>query len=58
MTQVLDLFMKGEHVMRHIPKIWNGIWCDMYIETTFVRYGQGIMNIVNGRVGPATGGSL
>jgi len=31
-------FLKGEHVMRHNSGIWNGIWSDMYIETTFMRY--------------------
>jgi len=35
-----DTFMKGEHVMRYIPDMWNGIWSDMYvyIETTIIRY--------------------
>ena len=34
-------FMKGEHVMRHQAGIWNGMWSDMFIETTFMRYGHG-----------------
>ena len=34
--EVLSHFMKGEHVMRHNPGFWNGIWSDMYIETTFM----------------------
>ena len=38
--EVLSRFMKGEHVMRHNPGFWNGIWSDMYIETTFMRYGH------------------
>ena len=33
-------FLKGEHVMRHRPGIWNSIWSDMFIETTFMRYGH------------------
>ena len=33
-------FMKGEHVMHHIPGLWNGLWRDMYIESTFMRYGH------------------
>lgn len=33
-------FLKGNHVMRHNAGIWNAIWSDMYIETTFMRYGH------------------
>lgn len=39
-AEVLSEFMKGNHVMRHTPGIWNGIWSDMYIESTFMRYGH------------------
>ena len=38
---VLIKFMKGEHVMRHQAGLWNGMWSDMFIETTFMRYGHG-----------------
>ena len=38
---VLATFLKGEHVMRHQSGLWNGIWSDMFIETTFMRYGHG-----------------
>lgn len=31
---------KGEHTMHHIPGLFNGIWSDMAIETTFMRYGH------------------
>ena len=37
----LTKFLKGEHVMRHQSGLWNGIWTDMAIETTFMRYGKG-----------------
>ena len=33
--------MKGDHVQRHTQGIWNGMWTDMFIETTFMRYGHG-----------------
>ena len=33
--------MQGEHVARHYGGLWNGIWADMYTETTFLRYGKG-----------------
>ena len=26
--------------MHHNPSTWNGIWSNMYIETTFMRYGH------------------
>lgn len=34
-------FLKGEHTMRHVPGLWNSIWSDMFIESTFMRYGHG-----------------
>ena len=30
--------MKGNHVMHHQRGIWNGLWSDLYIESTFMRY--------------------
>jgi hypothetical protein len=39
--EVLASFLKGEHVMRHESGLWNGMWSDMFIETTFMRYGPG-----------------
>lgn len=39
--ELLTKFMKSQHVMRHSPGLWNGMWSDMYIETTFMRYGHG-----------------
>ena len=44
--EVLEKFMKGEHVIRHQEGYWNGIWSDMFIETTFMRYGKGPGGIV------------
>ena len=43
---VVKLFLNGEHVMRHNPGVWNGIWSDMFIETTFMRYGKGTGGLV------------
>lgn len=37
--------MKGSHVMRHTQGLWNGIWSDMFIETTFMRYWHGVIGI-------------
>ena len=39
--EVLDQFMKGQHVMRHKRGLWNAMGSDMFIETTFMRYGHG-----------------
>ena len=41
-VRVMDRFVKGERVVRHIPWIWS----DMYIETTFMRYGHGKGGII------------
>ena len=40
-TNILEHFMKGAHVMRHVPGLWNGLWSDMFIEPTFMWYGHG-----------------
>ena len=45
-AEILEKFLKGEHVMHYRPGIWNGIWSDMYIETTFMRYGKGPKGII------------
>ena len=34
---ILDRFMRGEHVTRHQRGLWNGMWTDMYLETTCMR---------------------
>ena len=39
-VEIRGRFMKAEHVMHHIPGLWNGLWNDMYIKSTFMRYGH------------------
>ena len=51
---VLVHFLNGEHVMRHVPGLWNGIWSDMFIESTFMRYGHGKAGIVGITLKPET----
>ena len=34
---VLERFVQGEHVMHHQDGLWNGIWSDLFIETTYMR---------------------
>ena len=41
------LFLKGQRVTRHIQGIWNGLWSDQFIESTFMRYGQCWRNNTN-----------
>ena len=43
---ILDRFMRGEHVSRHQRGLWNGMWTDVYIDTTLMRYGHGPGGIV------------
>ena len=43
---ILDAFMIGEHVMCHQDALWNGIWSNMMIETTYMRYDKGPGGII------------
>jgi len=52
--ELLERFLKGEHVTRHIPGIWNGIWSDMMIESTFMKYGKGPGGIIGITLQPNT----
>ena len=52
--ELLDAFMKGQHAMHHNAGIWNGIWSDMFIETTFMRYGHGPKGIIGIPLKPET----
>ncbi|KAJ8051196.1 hypothetical protein HOLleu_04675 [Holothuria leucospilota] len=47
-------FMNEEHTMHHISGFFNGIWTDMAIETTFMRYGHGCRDIVDITLKPET----
>ncbi len=51
---ILAYFLKGEPVMRHMKGLWNGIWSDMFIESTFMRYGHGRAGIVGITLKPET----
>ena len=47
-------FVNGEHTMHHNPGLFNGIWSDMAIETTFMRYGHGQSGIIGITLRPET----
>lgn len=51
---VHDEFMKGNHVMRHQSGIWNGLWSDLFIESTFMRYGHSPGGLVGITLQPST----
>ena len=51
---VLKEFMKGQHVMRHQPGIWNGISSDQFIESTFMRFGHSPGGIIGLTLQPST----
>ena len=36
-ADVRSQFENGKHAIHHNPGIWNGIWSDMVIETTYMR---------------------
>ena len=40
------LFLKGQHVTRHIQGIWSGLWSDQFIESTFMRYDHSVGGII------------
>ncbi|KAJ8351728.1 hypothetical protein SKAU_G00232040 [Synaphobranchus kaupii] len=39
-------FLQGQHVTRNIRGIWNGLWSDLFIESTFMRYGHSAGGII------------
>ena len=45
--------MKGHDVIRYQPGIWNAVWSDMFIESTFMRYGHGAGGIIGITLKPA-----
>ena len=39
-------FINGQHTMHHNAGLFIGIWSDMAIETTFMRYGHGQSGVI------------
>ena len=44
--EALESFMKGEHVTSHKRRIWNSIWSDVMIQTTYMNFGNGPGGII------------
>ena len=40
--------------MRHQSGIWNGLWSDLFIESTFMRYGHSTGGLVGITLQPST----
>ena len=53
-SYIQDQFGRGQHTMHHKTGIYNGIWSDMLIETTFMRYGHSQGGIVGITLKPET----
>ena len=51
---ILRHFLKGEHALRHRHGIWNGIWSDMMIETSYMKFGKGPNGIIGQTMKPRT----
>ena len=51
---LLDQFLRGEHVLRQQHGIWNGIWSDMMIETSYMKFGKGPSGIIGKTTKPKT----
>ena len=53
-SEVCKHFMSREHTMHHTSGLFNGIWTDMAIESTYMRYGHGRRGIVGITLKPET----
>ena len=52
--EIHERFMKGEQTLHHKAGIWNGIWSDQFIESTYMRYGHGPSGIIGTTMKPET----
>ena len=51
---LLRRFMVGEHVMHHTALLWNCIWSDLFIESTYMRYRHGPSGIIGATLSETT----
>ena len=52
--KVLEQFLSGKHVMHNISGLFNGIWFDMAIETTYMKHGKCPSGIIGMTTKPRT----
>ena len=53
-AEVFKHFIAREHTMHHTPGFFNGIWTDMAVETTYMRYGHGRKGVIGITLKPET----
>ena len=53
-SEVWKHFMARKHTMQHNAGLFNGIWSDMAIETTFMRYCKGRNGIIGITLNPSS----
>ena len=51
---IFDQFMEGQHVMRHQDGLFNSIWSDQMIETTYMKHRKGPSGIIGSKTKPKT----
>ena len=51
---ILEQVLNGQHVLRHREGIWNGIWSDMMIETSYKKCRKGSNGIIGKTTKPRT----
>ena len=54
MSQELYELKPGEHVMHHQDGFRNGVWSDLFLETTYIRYGHGPSGIIGSTLNEST----
>ena len=45
-VSLMNKFMNGEHVVHLQKGLWNGIWSDMSIQSTYIKTGKGPSGII------------
>ena len=53
-AEIFRKFMTGQHVMRHQDGLWNAMWSDLLIETTYMRYGHRPSGIIGSTLNKST----
>ena len=54
LPDVLNPLIKGEHIVRLQDGLWNAIWTDMAIESTYMRMEKGPSSLIGVRTQEST----
>ena len=52
--EIREHFLNGDHTVQHTESVFSGIWSDMAIETTYMRFGHGPVGVVGKTLKPET----